>query len=81
MPSEHPNISRVRNARSAEVMAKRFLDAEIIRAMKERAVTRLHEDDARGRYTAAEVAEAANVSRARVYQILDEAKEKAGVPE
>lgn len=66
MPPEHPNISRVRNARSAEVMAKRFLDAEIKRAMSER-----------DGYTADDVASAASVSRARVYQIIDEAKEKA----
>lgn len=73
-PLEHPNLARLRNARAAYDMAERFFRAEVERAMSDR-VNR--DPICSTRYKVDAVAEAANVSRQRVYQIVEEQKARA----
>lgn len=61
-PLEHPNLTRLRQARIGLDMAQRLFRAEVKRTMAERG----------GAYTAEAVATAADVTRSRIYQILKE---------
>jgi hypothetical protein len=65
---EHPNLARVRHHRSTSDLAEQSFHIVIVRALEERP------NSGPSRYTADDVAKAAGLSRARVYQIRDAAK-------
>lgn len=66
---EHPSLTRLRHARTALDMATRLFRAEVARTMRERERRIPKVDD---------IAKAANVTRARCYQIADEQKARSG---
>lgn len=65
---EHPNLMTIRNRRMGLDVAEQSFHIIIRRAMAERP------NSGPSRYTADDVAKAAGISRARVYQLIDAAK-------